>query len=464
MDVTDPATLLAALSPGDVASRQAALLDDLETQGVTFGVKDGDGRHTGHQVFEIEPVPQIIDLATWDRLAGGVEQRSLALDRFLDDVYTRDDPQDADIVRAGLVDADLIRRSPGFTRSGHAVPAGTTRVHIVGADMVNSVGTDPDSPDRSDWRILEDNVRMPSGLTFALAARSAVSRYYPELIDTVGARLLPVTGALESFCATLRDAAPPGVDPASAHVVVLTEGDHDPTWAEQAAVARTGGFHPRTRGELVVGPDDRGHRILWDRTSGRRVDVVYLRVEEHRMPDGIDDAVADGSVAVANAPGNGLADDKAVYASVPAMVRFYLGEEPRLNQVPTWLCSEEDQRSEVLDRLSELVVKPVDGYGGAGITIGPECTRDQLDRRRAEILARPDLFIAQEKVELSVLPALDGTRRHVDLRMFSLRNRAGTSTVPAGLTRTARAGSLIVNSSRGGGGRDTWIISGSLQS
>jgi len=167
---------------------------------------------------------------------------------------------------------------------------------------------------------------------------------------------------------------------------------------------------------------------------------------------------------MANAPGNGLADDKAVYASVPAMIRFYLDEEPALDQVPTWLCADPVHRMEVLDRLDELVVKPVDGYGGAGITIGPECTGAELSRRRAEILADSARFIAQEKVRLSVLPALDGTERHVDLRMFSLLGRAGASTIPVGLTRVARAGSLIVNSSRGGGGRDTWIISGTLQS
>ncbi|AGP31478.1 circularly permuted type 2 ATP-grasp protein [Corynebacterium terpenotabidum] len=440
-------SLAAALSPDDLAARRAAVDADLAARGVTFGVKDAEGVLIGHEVFDIEPVPRIIEAATWDILAAGVEQRTRALDRFLDDVYAVADPAEAEIVRAGRMDVEVIRRAPGYTALGHRVPAGTVRTRVTGADLVCSGA--------GDWAILEDNVRMPSGLTFALAARGVMQTHFPELLATAGDRLTTTDGALEQLCVALRDAAPTSVDPAAAYGVLITEGEDDPTWAEQRTIAAVGGFQPRTRGELEVRSDE-----LWDRVADRRVDVIYLRVEEDRLPENIGDALAAGTVGIANAPGNGLADDKAVYAFVPEMIRFYLGEEPSLAQVPTWLCSDPSQRMEVLDRLDELVVKPVDGYGGAGITIGPECTGAELAVRRTEILANPEGFIAQERVDLSTLPALDGTQRHVDLRMFSLLGRAGTSTVPVGLTRVAPAGSLVVNSSRGGGGRDTWILSG----
>ncbi|WP_078057209.1 circularly permuted type 2 ATP-grasp protein [Corynebacterium provencense] len=458
----EPLEIIDTLDPSDVASRRRAADSDLVARGVTFGVKDADGKLHGHEVFDIEPVPRVIGAATWDRLARGVEQRTRALDRFLDDVYTVDSPEDAAIVRAGRMDAAIIARSPGYTPLGRSYPAGRVRTRVAGADLV--------CDDRGRWAVLEDNVRMPSGLTFALAARSVTRDHWPELLAGVRDRLRPVTGALEMFCATVEDAAPPphpdlpsGPDAASRHVVIVSEGDHDPTRAEQRAVAEAGGFHIRTCDLLRV-EQDGGVPVVVDLASGRRVDVIYLRVEENRLAEGvpgIGGPLAAGTVGMANAPGNGLADDKAVYASVPEMVRFYLGEEPRLGQVPTWLCADPSQRMEVLDRLDELVVKPVDGYGGAGITIGPECSGARLAERRAEILARPEAFIAQERVELSTLPALDGTRRHVDLRMFSLLTGSGASTVPAGLTRVARAGSLIVNSSRGGGGRDTWIVASS---
>ena len=459
MTSPDPVTVLGSLTAvgaDELAARRAAVVSDLDARGVTFGVKDADGLLTGHEVFDIEPVPRILDRAVWDALAAGVEQRIRALDLFLADVYGADRAEDAAIVRAGRIGAAVIHRAPGYTALGHRVPAGVTRTRATGADLVCSgTGTAV-----TDWAVLEDNVRMPSGLTFALAAREMTRTHYPELTALAGDRLTPTTGALELFCEGLWGAAPKDAagDTLSRHGVVATEGEQDPTWAEQRTVAEVGGLYPRTRDQLTVGPDDHGTPVLWDRVAGRRVDMVYLRVEEQRLPENIGDALAAGTVGIANAPGNGLADDKAVYSFVPEMVRFYLGEEPALAQVTTWLCADPSQRLEVLDRLDELVVKPVDGYGGAGITVGPECTGAQLARRRAEILADPASFIAQERVELSTLPALDGTDRHVDLRMFSLLGHGVAATVPVGLTRVAPAGSLIVNSSRGGGGRDTWIL------
>jgi carboxylate-amine ligase len=407
----------------------------------------GHGMTFNGQPFDIEPVPRIIDETVWTGLAAGVEQRARALDHFLADVYGASAPEDAGIVRAGRMDAAVIRRAPGYTELGHRVPGGTIRACVTGADLVCS-GTEQQI---SDWRVLEDNLRMPSGLTFALAARQVTEEHHPEPIEAMGDRLVPTDGALEMLCDAVRDA--------SDHAVLLTAGEDDPSWDEQRIIAETGDLAPRTCDQLEV--VERGTPVLWDLDGDRLVDLVYLRVTESHLAagvPGIGDALAAGTVRIVNAPGNGLADDKAVYASVPEMVRFYLGEEPALQQVRTWLCADPGQRLTVLDRLDELVVKPVDGYGGSGITVGPECTRAQLAARRAEILADPASFIGQERVELSTLPALDGTDRHVDLRMFSLLDSGGATTVRVGLTRVAPAGSTVVNSSRGGGGRDTWIL------
>lgn len=444
--------------------------EELTAHGVTFRASGTDQ----HLVFPIDPVPRIIRESTWETLSAGVEQRMRAINAFLDDIYT-----DRDIVRAGLIDPGTLERAPGFRRVGRHAPAGRVRNHLNGADLVCSDG--------GTWQILEDNVRMPSGLTFSLAARDVTRHHFPEtLAATEGqaGEVVDPDGALAQMCTTLRMAAPPPVDPDDAHVVVATAGTADSTYAEQSAVARAGGFVLRTTDQMLVDPDDHGHPTLWDVGGGRRkVDVVYMRMEEEMFlsstgADGgvlrgpVQAALAAGTVAVANALGNGVADDKAVYAYVPTMIDFYLGERPALDQVPTYLCSVREQRDMVLDRLSELVVKPIDGYGGAGITVGPECTEAELDDRRRELQTHPDQFIAQEVVRLSTLPTFDGhgiQRRHVDLRMFShLRQTGGAGsavealTLPAGLTRVAPAGSMIVNSSRGGGGKDTWILRGTL--
>lgn len=444
--------------------------EELADHGMTFRASGTDR----HVVFPIDPVPRIIPADTWDTLAAGVEQRMLAVNAFLNDVYG-----DREIVRAGVVDPRVLERAPGFRSVGRHAPAGRVRNHINGADLVCSGD--------GDWQILEDNVRMPSGLTFALAARDVTRNHFPELLDVTEQETGIVRdpdGALETMCTTLRMAAPAPVDPDAAHVVVATAGPDDSTYAEQAALARTGGFTLCTTGQLLVDADDHGVPTLWDvsdvsRPQRRRVDVVYMRMEEEMflsstgadgraLRDPFQTALAAGTVAVANALGNGVADDKAVYAYVPAMIDFYLGQRPLLDQVTTYLCSVREQRDRVLDRLDELVVKPIDGYGGSGITVGPECTAQELDERRRELQTRPDQFIAQEVVRLSTLPTFDGhgiQRRHVDLRMFSHLRQHGdgtdtveTLTVPAGLTRVAPAGSLIVNSSRGGGGKDTWIL------
>ncbi|AHW63281.1 Glutamate-cysteine ligase, Gcs2 [Corynebacterium glyciniphilum AJ 3170] len=454
-------------------SRLRASEEELTGRGITFRASGTDR----HLVFPIDPVPRIITESTWDTLSAGVEQRMRAINAFLDDIYG-----DREIVRAGVVDLATLERAPGFRRVGRHTPPGRVRNHINGADLVCS--------DDGRWQVLEDNVRMPSGLTFALAARDVTCHHFPEMLDATErefGEVIDPAGSLETMCTTLRAAAPPGVDPEHAHVIVASAGEEDSTFAEQSLIAGVGGFSVCTTDQILVDADDDGTPTLWDvsRTRRRRVDVVYMRMEEEMFlsSTGADGTVlrepfqavlAAGTVAVANALGNGVADDKAIYAHVPAMIDFYLGERPALDQVTTYLCSVREQRDKVLDRLGELVVKPIDGYGGAGITVGPECTEAQLAARRRELLTHPDQFIAQEVVRLSTLPTFDGLgiqRRHVDLRMFShLRQPGGPGTevdaltVPAGLTRVAPAGSMIVNSSRGGGGKDTWILRGRQRS
>jgi carboxylate-amine ligase len=437
--------------------RLRAAHGDLRRRGVTFRATGGDG----HVVFPVDPLPRTIAEGEWDRLSDGVRQRARALNLFLDDVYGP-----AEILRAGVVPRQVVERSPEFRVAGELgrrVRPGGVRVHVYGSDLVQDAVT-------GRWHVLEDNLRMPSGMTFALEARRMTRVHFPELLAG-GPPVLDPSGSLETVCMTLRcavSACTTGVEPAEAHVAVATEGPEDSTWAEQRAVARAGGFTLLTAAEMVVDADDHGIPTLWDISgdisgaSRRRIDVVYLRVVESRLPDRIGDAVAAGTVAVANAPGNGVADDKAVYAHVPAMIRHYLGEEPLLDQVRTWLCADPDQLAEVVDRVGELVVKPVDGYGGTGITVGPECTAGQIAQRRAELRETPERFIAQELVPLSTEPVLDGGERHVDLRMFAQLRAGGSgvtvSVAPVGLTRVAPAGSTVVNSSRGGGGKDTWIV------
>ena len=448
--------------------------EELTTRGVTFRASGTDQ----HLVFPIDPVPRIIDHTTWSTLAAGVEQRMLAINAFLNDIYG-----EREIVRAGVMDAATLERAPGFRRVGRHLPTGQVRNHISGADLVCSDG--------GQWQVLEDNVRMPSGLTFALAARDVTRTHFPELLGSTQDILGPIIdpqGSLETMCESLRMAATAvSVAPDEAHVVIATAGPSDSTYAEQAMLAKIGGFVLRNTDQLVVDIDEdasgaaAGKPALFDVVRGarRRVDVVYMRMEEEMFlsstgADGeelrapFQSVLSAGTVAVANALGNGVADDKAIYAYVPEMIDFYLGQTPLLDSVPTYLCSIREQRDQVLERLNELVVKPIDGYGGAGITVGPECTEEELEVRRRELLTHPDQFIAQEVVRLSTLPTFDGLgiqRRHVDLRMFShLRQSDGPGsevsalTVPAGLTRVAPAGSMIVNSSRGGGGKDTWIL------
>lgn len=430
-------------------------MEDLQrADGVTF-------RATGQplRVFPLDLLPRVITATDWDVIDRGCVQRARALDAFLSDIYTRQE-----ILHDRVMPQWLLDNAPGYRPAGllgHGV-----RAHICGVDVVTSGdGT---------WLVLEDNLRVPSGLAYALWNRQLVTRFVPEFVPPE-----PLSGheQVSSVLAeTLMRAAPPRAGD-TPRVVVLTTGADDSAYAEHAELAARMGFPLVSPEHLLAGPGNRLVRRT-GATTTQPVDVIYSRVDEDdllsacggdgvTLQEAIAPALHRGTLTIANALGNGVGDDKAVYAFVPQMIDYYLGEQPILANVPTYLCADRDQRDQVLANLERLVTKPIDGLGGRGVIIGPDAEEPDLEERRIELLSQPERFIAQEVVNLSTVPVFDGQifqPRHVDLRVFThLRaGAAGTEavTLPAALTRVAAAGSKIVNSSAGGGSKDTWVLAG----
>ncbi|CAM3711543.1 circularly permuted type 2 ATP-grasp protein [Occultella aeris] len=437
------------LNADELRLRADALARSYLAQGVTFDV-GGEERP-----FPLDSVPRVIDAAEWDLLAPGVAQRVRALEALLEDVYGG---QRA--ITDGVLPRSLIVSSANFVRAARGInPPNGVRVHVAGIDVIrDSAGG---------WRVLEDNVRVPSGVSYVLSNRRAMAQSFPELFSTM--RIRPVADYPRRLLAALSAAAPPGVD--EPVVVVLTPGVYNSAYFEHSLLARLMGV------ELVEGRDliCSGGKVYMRTTEGRRrVDVIYRRVDDDFVdpvvfrPDsllgcpGLIGAARAGAVTIANAVGNGVADDKLVYTYVPDLIRYYLGEEPILKNVDTWRLEEPDALTEVLDRLDELVVKPVDGSGGKGIIIGPAASRNELDEARVRLAADPRGWIAQPVVQLSTVPTLAGDSlrpRHVDLRPFAVNDGEQVWVLPGGLTRVALAeGQLVVNSSQGGGSKDTWVL------
>lgn len=433
--------------------RREARMEDLQrADGVTF-------RATGQQtrVFPLDVIPRVIPADHWDAIDRGCAQRAKALDAFLNDVYTTQQ-----IVKDGIVPQWLLDNAPGYRSTG-LLPRGV-RAHICGLDVVTAGD--------GSYLVLEDNLRVPSGLAYALWNRELVQRFVPELAppaplvghDTIAATLLE----------TLVRAAPARCED-NPKVVILTSGTDDSAYSEHAELAARMGIPLVFPEHLLGGPGTRLVRRT-GATTTEPVDVVYARMGEDMFlsstgSDGVPlreaviAALHRETLTVANAFGNGVGDDKAVYALVPQMIDYYLGEKPILANIPTYLCADREQRDHVLANLDKLVTKPIDGLGGSGVVIGPDSTEAQLEERRVELLGHPERYIAQDTVNLSTVPAFDGQvlqPRHVDLRVFThLRSGPhGTEavTLPAALTRVAAAGSRIVNSSAGGGSKDTWIL------
>ncbi len=437
------------LSPGELRARADALARSYLAQGVTFDVGGVE------RPFPLDTVPRVLDGAEWDHLAPGIAQRVRALEALLEDVYSRQR-----VVSDGVVPRGLIVSSAHFHRAARGIhPPNGVRVHVAGIDVVrDSAGG---------WRVLEDNVRVPSGVSYVISNRRAMAQSFPELFATM--RVRPVVDYPRRLLAALTAAAPRGVD--EPVVVVLTPGVYNSAYYEHSLLARLMGV------ELVEGRDlfCAGGKVYMRTTEGRRrVDVIYRRVDDDFLDPvsfradsllgspGLLMAARLGTVTIANAVGNGVADDKLMYTYVPELIRYYLGEEPLLPNVDTWRLEEPDALAEVCDRLAELVVKPVDGSGGKGIIIGPAATRAELDAARRRLTEDPRGWIAQPVVQLSTVPTLAGDAlrpRHVDLRPFAVNDGENVWVLPGGLTRVALAeGQLVVNSSQGGGSKDTWVL------
>ena len=420
--------------------------------GITFAVY-GEASGT-ERLIPFDIVPHVIPGMQWDRLGRGLRQRVQALNRFLHDIY-----HTQEIVKAGKIPADQVNRNAQFRREmiGVDVPGGVY-AQIAGVDIVKHAD--------GEYYVLEDNLRTPSGVSYMLENRKMMMRLFPELFARQ--HVHPVEHYPALLLETLRAAAPPEArDPV---VAVLTPGQHNSAYFEHAFLAQQMGV------ELVEGVDlfvKDGYVHMRTTSGPQRVDVIYRRIDDGFLDPlafrqdsllgvpGLLSVYRAGHVALANAIGTGVADDKSTYPYVPEMIKFYLGEEPLLDNVPTWQCKKSEDFELVMDRLPELVVKEVQGSGGFGMLIGPAAKQPEIEAFRARIRANPSNYIAQPTLSLSTCPTFveQGIApRHVDLRPFVLSGK-DVKMVPGGLTRVALTeGSLVVNSSQGGGTKDTWIV------
>jgi uncharacterized circularly permuted ATP-grasp superfamily protein len=425
--------------------------------GITFNVY---GDEAGEErLIPFDMIPRIVTSGEWRKLSRGIEQRVRALNAFLHDLYHRQE-----IVRAGRLPERLLRNNDAFLREMVGfTPPGAVYTHVVGIDLVR---TGPD-----EFLVLEDNARTPSGVSYMLENRETMMAMFPELFSKVAVR--PVQDYPQRLARSLAACAPDRFNNADGRpvVAVLTPGIYNSAYFEHAFLADQMGA------ELVEGSDLRvvDGRVAMRTTCGfQPIDVIYRRVDDAFLdpltfrPDstlgvaGIMDIYRAGGITIANAPGTGIADDKAIYSFMPEIVEFYTGEKPILSNVPTWRCAEAEDLKYVLANLKELVVKEVHGSGGYGMLIGPTSSKAELAAFEKKLRARPDNYIAQPTLALSTVPIFTQAGlapRHVDLRPFVLVNPGGIDITPGGLTRVAlKKGSLVVNSSQGGGTKDSWVL------
>jgi len=452
---------LERLGPEGLAALRRDADLSLLNQGITFNVySEASG---AERVLPLDPLPRVLSQREWAPVEAGIAQRLRAVNLFLQDVYG---PQR--ILRDGIVPTDLVVNSRFFCRemAGVRVP-GRVWVHVAGVDLIQD--------ERGRFVVLEDNFRVPSGVSYVLENRRITGRIMPEMLQGLGVR------NVDHYPQLLLEALRSLSWLESPTVALLTPGGFNAAYFEHGFLAAEMGVELVEGQDLVVSQD-----ILYMKTTDglRRVDVLYRRVDDDFLdplvfrPDsllgvpGLMHACRAGNLALANAPGTGVVDDKALYAYLPRILRYYLSEEPILPQVPTFVCRDEKDRSYALDHLDELVLKPTDGSGGYGILVGPQASREQLRRAREAVRARPEGFVAQPVQRLATLPVCvsdfeegDGAlphleARHVDLRPFAVTGSSGrTKVLPGGLTRVAlQRGSLIVNSSQGGGSKDTWVF------
>jgi len=451
---------LAAQDPKVMQSRREEAEVIFRNVGITFAVygdKDEDGSGT-ERLIPFDLIPRIIPAHEWQSMEAGLVQRVTALNRFIHDIY-----HDQEILQAGVIPREQIERNAQFRPEmmGVDVPR-QIYSHISGIDIVRA----PDSAGKGEYYVLEDNLRVPSGVSYMLEDRKMMMRLFPDLFSQH--RVAPVAHYPDLLLETLRASSP--ATTAEPTVVVLTPGMYNSAYFEHAFLAQQMGV------ELVEGQDlfVKDSFVYMRTTRGpRRVDVIYRRVDDDFLdPEvfrptstlgcaGLMEAYKAGHVAICNAVGTGVADDKSIYPYVPDMIEFYLGEQPILKNVPTWMCRKPEDLQYTLANLKDLVVKEVHGAGGYGMLVGPASTKDEIEKFRAALLANPEGYIAQPTLSLSSCPTFVDSGvapRHIDLRPFVLSGRT-VQMVPGGLTRVAlKEGSLVVNSSQGGGTKDTWIL------
>ena len=444
---------LKATPPERIARKRAEADLAFHRVGITFAVY---GEEAGKErLIPFDIIPRIIPAAEWKAMQSGLRQRVKALNMFLHDVY-----HDQEILKAGKIPAEQVLNNTQYrpVMQGVDLP-GQVYAHIAGVDIVRAGA--------GEFYVLEDNLRVPSGVSYMLENRKMMMRLFPELFARH--KVAPVQHYPDVLLEKLRAVAPKGVsNPA---VVVLTPGAYNSAYFEHTFLAQQMGVELVEGRDLFVKDD-----VVYMRTTQgpQRVDVIYRRIDDDYLdpqafrPEstlgvpGIVKAYQAGNVTLANAIGTGVADDKSIYPYVPDMIRFYLGEEPKLNNVPTHMCRKPEDLKYVLDHLPELVVKEVHGAGGYGMLVGPAASKEQIGHFRELLIAKPDGYIAQPTLALSNCPTFveEGIApRHLDLRPFVLSSGECVNMVPGGLTRVALTrGSLVVNSSQGGGTKDTWVL------
>jgi uncharacterized circularly permuted ATP-grasp superfamily protein len=438
---------------GEIRRYQQAAEQALFQRGITFNVY-GDEAGT-EKIFPFDIIPRIVAAADWTQIDRGLRQRVHALNLFIDDIY-----HEQKILKDGTIPSDLILSAKSFRKSciGLNPPKGTW-CHITGTDLIRHGD--------GKYYVLEDNLRCPSGVSYVLQNREIMKRTFPQIFDRSNVR--PVGEYPSHLLRTLQEIAPPGIS--SPTVAVLTPGIYNSAYYEHAFLAKFMGV------ELVEGRDlavMNGYVMMRTTKGFERVDVIYRRIDDDFLDPqtfrsdsmlgvpGIMEVYRAGRVALANAPGTGIADDKVIYAYVPKIIKYYLGEDAILPNVPTYVCRDDSERQYVLDNLSSLVVKAANESGGYGMLVGPHSTAEQREKFKEAILADPRNYIAQPTLALSRVPVIVEDHfegRHVDLRPYVLYGEK-IFVLPGGLTRVAlKKGSLVVNSSQGGGSKDTWVLS-----
>ena len=448
---------LQSLEEGHLQRSQLAAERMLVQMGITFNVY-GEAAGT-ERIFPFDLIPRIVPASEWDRIERGLKQRIRALNAFIDDIY-----HDQKILKDKVIPEDVIRSAASYRPQVHGInPPGGVWCHITGTDLIRHGD--------GEIYVLEDNLRVPSGVSYVLENRDLMKRTFPEVFE--GLRIRPVDEYPSNLLDTLESVAPAscGREPV---VVLLTPGMYNSAYFEHSFLAQKMGI-PLVQGSDLNVEDG----IVWMQTTKgpRRVDVIYRRIDDDFLDPnvfradsllgvrGIVDAYRRGNVTLANAPGNGVADDKVVYAYVPDMIKYYEGEDAIIPNVPTYLCWRDADRQHVLQNLDKLVVKAANESGGYGMLIGPHSSEAEQEDFAGRIKNNPRNYIAQPTLALSRVPTLVGEKlegRHVDLRPYVLYGK-DLEVLPGGLTRVAlRKGSLVVNSSQGGGSKDTWVLAGGV--